>query len=624
MKSFLSDFVLTFMRSFQRNTIILFYVLLCSGCARIQSLNPGDVSSSPYYENLIVQCLLGQTLNCLSPSIRNVRDLGVIHSGFLIGNTAPFASTVEVSLDGGFFQGAVVVGNTWSFPLPTGIYSWKQNSLHKVSVRSAPLAAQNTILIRKGNNHDVNGDGYPDVIVGANQFGGGTGKAYLFHGSAQGIVSQNATSANTSIVGVPSGQFGWAVALGDVNGDGYADAVVGAPGSGVDSVFIYHSLGGDGIPNSASPNSTLNAGSIMFFGGALALGDVNGDGFEDVIVGSYGYSTSSGRVDVFYSSGISGVPTGGLSLAKTTLVGPLVNARFGISVATGDSNGDGFADLLVGADGISRSFLFHSNGFGGILGQDLSSGGFVNTLLIGEASSQFGISVSMGDVNADGFQDALIGARSYSGNQGRAYIFHSNGDFGIPSQDLSASGTANTILTGQAPGSFFGISVSLGDSNGDGFSDALIGAYGIGQGNSFLFLSSGSIGISTQNLQSGGTANTTFSGESAGDQFGIFLSFVDANGDGCSDTSIGAYGYSGGGNTGRTYLFYGSSSGIFSGAALTANSILTGEPASQFGYSLAWNWTNSFMFFAKENFHERTRFFFRREESDSQFEILSS
>lgn len=612
------------MRSFQKSFLIIFNIFIFFDCARIQSLNPGDVSSYPYYESIIIQCMLGQASNCLSPSIRNVRNSGVIQSGFLTGNTAPFASTVEVSLDGGFFQGASVVGNTWTFPLPTGIYAWKQNSLHKVSVRSGPLSSQSSIQIRKGNNGDVNGDGFPDVIVGANQFGAGTGKAYIFHGSPQGIPSQAATSANTSIVGVPSGQFGWSVALGDVNGDGYADAMVGAPGSGVDSVFIYHSSGKGGIPNGAAPNSILSAGSIVFFGGAIAAGDINGDGFEDLVVGSYGYSASTGRVDVFYSSGTSGVPTGGFSSAKSTLIGSTLSGRFGISVATGDSNGDGFTDILVGADGISKSYVFHSGGTGGLLGQDLSSGGFANTLLIGETASQFGISVSMGDVNADGFQDALIGARSYSGNQGRAYIFHSGGSSGISNQDLSASGIANTILTGQAASSFFGISVSLGDANGDGFLDALVGAYGVGQGNSFLFLSSGSSGIVSQNLLGGGSAHTTFSGEAAGDQFGIFLNFVDANGDGCSDAAIGAYGYSAGGNTGRTYIFSGSSSGISIGTALSANTILTGEPASQFGYSIAWNRKKKDYNRIEKNSNRWNPILYRKEEWDLQSHLLNS
>ncbi|MBM9499332.1 VCBS repeat-containing protein [Leptospira sp. 201903071] len=583
------------------------------------------MSSTSYYENIIIQCLLGQATNCTAPSIRNVRDRGVLNSGFLTGNTAPFASTVEVALDGGFFQGASVTGNTWSFPLPKGPSVWKQNSLHKVTVRSGPLSAQNTIMIRKGSNYDVNGDGFSDVLVGANQFSAGTGKAYIFYGSVQGIVSQGATSANTNLVGIPSGQFGWAVALGDVNGDGYSDAIVGAPGAGVDSVFIYHSLGGDGIPNGASPNSTLSAGSIMFFGGTVATGDINGDGFEDVVVGSYGYSTSSGRVDVFYSSGTSGVPTGGLSTAKSTLIGSVLNGRFGITVATGDSNGDGYADVLVGADGISRSYIFHSDGTGGISGQDLSAGGTANTLLIGETGSQFGISVSLGDVTADGFQDALIGARSYTANQGRAYVFHSNGSSGIPNQDLSGSGFANTILTGQIAGSFFGISVSLGDVNGDGSADALVGAYGFGTGNSFIFLSDGSSGIVSQNLQSGGTAHSTFTGETAGDQFGIFVRLVDANGDGCSDVAVGAYGYSGGGNTGRVYIFSGSSSGIPSVGAPSANTILTGEPASQFGYSIASNRKTENQTFLEKNLYRWKTILFRREDQeDSQSHFRNS
>lgn len=530
--------------------------------------------------------MIGQTTGCVAPSIRNVRNLGTLHSGFLTGDLAPFASSAEVSLDGGPFQTAVVTGKTWKFGLPTGSLIWKQNSKHLIVVRSTLLGASYGIVVRKGNNRDVNGDGFPDLIVGANQYGGGDGKVYIFHGGSQGISSQSALSANTSLPSIAVGsQFGWSSTLGDVNGDGYADAIVSAPNTGTDAVYIFHSSGSGGILNGASPTSTVTAGSSVFFGGSIVTGDINGDGFEDLVVGSYGYSTSQGRVDVFHSLGSAGIPTMTLTSAQTVLIGAAINNRFGIAVAAGDVNGDGYSDVLVGADGASRSYIFHSGGISGISSQNLGSSGISNTLLIGESVSQFGISVALGDINGDGSEDALIGGRSYSGNQGRAYAFHSAGNSGISNQDLSTSGIANTYLTGQAGAGFFGISVALGDVNGDGYYDALVGAYGLTQGNGYVFTSLGSSGIVGQNLSSGGAAHAVFSGENLGDQFGYFVSFGDTNGDGFSDACIGAYGYST--NQGRTYVFTGSSAGVPTTAGVSASTIFTGEINSQFGYSIA-------------------------------------
>ncbi|EQA52299.1 FG-GAP repeat protein [Leptospira kmetyi serovar Malaysia str. Bejo-Iso9] len=565
---------------------IVFFISFSLCCDRIRSFNPGDMSSSPYYESVILQCMIGQTSGCIPPSIRNVLNSGVLHSGFLTGDLAPFASGAEVSLDGAPFQPAIVTGTTWKFALPTGSQIWKQNSKHSVVVRSSLFGACYGIYVRKGNNQDVNGDGFPDLIVGANQYAGGDGKVYIFHGGSQGISSQSALSANTSLASLsPGSQFGWFSTLGDINGDGYADAIVSAPNTGTDAVYIFHSSGSSGILNGASPTSTLTAGSTVFFGGSIATGDVNGDGFEDLVIGSYGYSTSQGRVDIFHSSGPNGISTASIASAQTALLGAAINNRFGISVAAGDVNGDGYSDVLVGADGASRSYVFHSSGSSGITSQNLGVSGISNTLLIGESASLFGISVALGDINGDGLEDALIGGRSYSANQGRAYAFHSSGNSGIANQDLSTSGIANTYLTGQAGTGFFGISVALGDVNGDGFHDALVGAYGLAQGNGFVFLSSGNSGIVGQNLSAGGTAHAVFSGENSGDQFGIFVAFGDGNGDGLSDACIGAYGYST--NQGRAYLFAGTHAGVPTTSAVSATTILTGEVNSQFAYSIA-------------------------------------
>ncbi|MDV6234160.1 FG-GAP-like repeat-containing protein [Leptospira ellisii] len=531
-----------------------------------------------------MRCLLGQNEGCSPvPTVRNVRNLGTIRSGFLIGNVFSFDQEVQVSLDEGPFQKASVTGGRWSFALPTGSSAWKYHSLHSIGVRTAS-SGTNTILVRKGNNEDVNGDGYPDLLVGANQFGGSAnGKAYLFYGGEQGIVSQSAASSNAGLVGLAAGdQAGWSLALGDFNGDGYADAAVGAPTS--PSVYIYHSAGANGISSSDSPARTLLGLVSSFFGGALGTGDVNGDGYEDLFVGAYGANSSQGAVYIFHSTGSSGIVASGYSTATTTLVGELSNDRFGMSLSVGDANGDGYADVLVGADGISKAYVFHSTGVGGI---PANSAPFANTLLYGPTATQFGISVALGDVTGDGFDDASIGAKTFSTGTGRAFFFHSVGITGIANQDFSTSGVANSTITGSISGGLFGSSISLGDVNGDGFADALIGAPATTTGNGFVALSLGVFGVPTLDLSSS-SANSILIGENTNDQFGNFISRGDPNGDGYEDVFIGAYGYPAATNQGKLYGFTGGPTGILGSAASSAPMVLTGEAgASQFGYSTA-------------------------------------
>ncbi|TGK28140.1 hypothetical protein EHQ12_13095 [Leptospira gomenensis] len=563
---------------------ILFLLVLSFGCFRIPSYNPGDLSSGPYYETVILQCLLGQNEGCFpfGPTVRNVRNLGTIRSGFLIG-TVFSDQEVQISLDEGPFQKASVAGGRWSFALPTGSSAWKYHSLHSVGVRTSS-SGTNTILVRKGNNEDVNGDGYPDLLVGANQFGGSAnGKTYLFYGGEQGVVSQSAASSNAGLVGLaPGDQAGWSLALGDFNGDGYADAAVGAPTS--PSVYIYHSAGTGGISSSDSPARILSGVSSSFFGGALGAGDVNGDGYEDLFVGAYGENASQGAVYIFHSSGSSGIVASGSVTASATLVGESTNDRFGISLSVGDTNWDQYADVLVGADGISKAYIFHSSGISGI---PSNSAPFADTLLYGPTATQFGVSVALGDVTGDGFDDASIGAKAFSSSTGRVFFFHSAGGVGVANQDFSASGVANSTITGSISGGLLGSSVSLGDVNGDGFSDVLIGAPLTSTGNGFVTLSLGASGVPTLDLSSS-TANSILIGETASDQFGTFVSHGDPNGDGFEDVFVGAYGYPAAANQGKLYGFSGGPTGISSSPASAAPMILTGESGtSQFGYSTA-------------------------------------
>ncbi len=200
------------------------------------------------------------------------------------------------------------------------------------------------------NAGDVNRDGYDDVIVGAySSDGGGTdaGRAYVYFG---GPVMDN--DADVTLTGVAAGDyFGQSVSgAGDVNGDGYADVVVGAPyndagGSNAGRAYVF--FGGPAMDAAPEVTMTGAAASDLFGYSVGGAGDVNGDGFADVVVGALyndAGSSNAGRAYVFF---------GGAAMnngADVTLTGAAAGDLFGVSVAgAGDVNGDGYDDVIVGA-----------------------------------------------------------------------------------------------------------------------------------------------------------------------------------------------------------------------------------------------------------------------------------
>jgi hypothetical protein len=295
----------------------------------------------------------------------------------------------------------------------------------------------------------VNGDGYADAIVGASGYSSDQGRAYVFHsGGSGGIGIGNAASASSIITG-EEGRFGCAVALGDVTGDGYADAAVGADGygSGQGRVYVFHSGGSGGIViGSAALASSIITGESGSFGCSVALGDVTGDGYADLMTGSEAYSANQGRAYVFHSAGSSGI---GASVAAASanriLIGEGSDNRFGCSVALGDVTGDGYSDAAVGADGYGANqggvYVYHSSGSSGIPASYARR-------VTGEASSYFGCAVTIVDINGNGYADVMVGAERAFSDAGRAYVFHSSGSSGIPA-------SPNRTITGEA-GSYFG------------------------------------------------------------------------------------------------------------------------------------------------------------------------
>lgn len=317
---------------------------------------------------------------------------------------------------------------------------------------------------------DVDGDGYGDLVLGAP----GIGTAYLYRGSASGIVRTPITLTASAA------EFGRTVAAaGDVNGDGYADILVGAPGAA--KVFLF--FGGASPDGSADVTFTGPDGSRL--GGALtSLGDSDADGKSDIALGAPG----EGKVYVFQGKDVS-TGTIASAAAAVTLSGTVPD-EFGAALAGAlDVDGDGRGDLFVGSPGAAGVRLYLGSA-DGVAETEARSWASPNT----SSSSDFGAALhSAGDVNRDGYDDWIVGAPAIAS----AYIYE-----GGPSHGGENPAAPYSISSG----SRFGAAVtSTGDVDGNGFDDTIIGAPG--QQRIMLYLH-GATGLAT----SGTTLTNTSSG----------------------------------------------------------------------------------------------------------------
>jgi len=404
------------------------------------------------------------------------------------------------------------------------------------------------------NAGDINGDGFADFIVGAPKHDNGQsneGRAYVYFGAATGFSPDPWVAEFNQ----ERAEFGWSVAgAGDVNGDGFDDIIVGArkyDGGETDEgrAFVYYGSAA-GLPPTPNWMAEIDQANANFGAAASGVGDVNGDGFDDILIGA----------DNYYAADF--LPPGN---PNPFIKEGAVFLFYGSATGLADANGDGIARLSEG----DVAWQGDTGGSNGIF------------------SANYGRTLgAAGDVNCDGFADIIVGTPKYNlapfenGLWGRVWVYH-----GGPN-GLRHDGDADWTLTGEQANAGFGSSVGgAGNVNGDvngnySCDDVIIGADGYGssthnhisdnnEGQIYLYYGSPT-----------GLTNNPWTHESnqPNSKLGISSAIAgDINNDGFADIIAGANRYDNGEtDEGRLFIYFGSTTG--------PNNPLTREIDQAFAY----------------------------------------
>ena len=353
---------------------------------------------------------------------------------------------------------------------------------------------------RPGVFGDINHDGFDDIVIGAHGYNNWAGRVYIFYGGPNidhiwDIVIDGEDGA--------SGRFGWGKDVVDIDKDGFNDLVIGAQGYDQRRGRVYIFWGGEKMDTRADlilegeefpepnpfgtwPKPADNSPTRgTYFGRSLdAGGDINGDGYNDILVGARyaGGAKDNGSAYLFFGNTKKEMD----SICDYTFRGKEARGQMGSSVELCDIDNDGFGDVIIGArfgrNGRGAVYIWWgSNDFDGDKPADLVLQGKVV-----KRNNMGGDTIICEDFNNDGYGDILVSAYNYPGYSivhGGAYLFYGN------RQGVMDAVCDHIIYPPKEDTKYFGFSVSAGDVNNDGYTDAFISAPGADpvNGKSFLY-----------------------------------------------------------------------------------------------------------------------------------------
>jgi hypothetical protein len=419
---------------------------------------------------------------------------------------------------------------------------------------------------------DLNGDGVPDLVVNAYRDDtGGTdaGASYVFFGPLASDDGRDLPTADVAVFGSDDWRLGQDFAgEGDLDGDGIPDLVVGGMrSSGTHqkngTTFVLHGpvledtdlLTDTGFSRIEGEDPWDRAGYSV-----RVLGDFNGDGIDDIALGAPFHKESSAAANAgavyLVTGGFAPGSTVDLGGAQARFDGTLASENVGQTVGSGDLNGDGQADLLVGvaasltAGGAVRVIWGTETPEGGVLADEDGILGDTPGLLFGRSVE------GAGDINGDGYGDLLVGATGFdtteASDAGAVYLIHGDAS-GLT---VTSPADAPAVFVGAETDGHLGESVASGDWDGDGKPDLLLGADmagPLGEGVAHLVVDGDRSGL----LPVRDISRAQLLGELTSDGFGGFVNFADANNDGFDEIFVGADGNdASGSDAGRAYLLF--------------------------------------------------------------------
>jgi cytohesin len=386
---------------------------------------------------------------------------------------------------------------------------------------------------------DIDGDGYDDILIARRKYSieNEKGHVYLFYGGPDIDITPDLI-----FEGEYEGDHFGNVGCGDIDNDGYEDVVIGAFGYRENRGRAYLYWGSKRNSMDADPDKIFDGeakedGWFSLSHRGPVIHDIDNDGYRDIVFGTFRYAgDGTGRAYLYYGN------TKELMDTSHDLIftGEKPKDQFGGSIDCGDVDNDGYGDIIIGARGAGRAYLYYG-------GSRSNMDAKADEIFEAESKGTifFGQDVVSTDQNKDDYDDIVIGAQGYKGRQGRAYLF-----YGDKRQNLDT--VPDMTFDGEIEWSDYGFIILCGDIDGDDTSDIVIGAdhFRTQVGRVYVYWGDELSGASPK-------PGRIFTGEHPGDWFSQNTACGDVNKDGYDDLIIGAVGYKTGSEQGRAYLYYG-------------------------------------------------------------------